>query len=110
MDDQRRLVRPWQPAQIDTLRSIGVETTYWNGEPTPARKVTLKVAADTRYPHYWANHLVGTMRKAVEVTYNGQVFYLDDDHGQGWNKVLAGGGPEWGHAELRPDGEVVERG
>jgi hypothetical protein len=97
----------------------------WNGEPCEARRVRVIVADNERFPLYWARHLVGTERAAVEVTYNGSTFYIDDegydereevkaylrerghagrDHvgspGWGWAKVMAGGGPGHGHASL----------
>jgi hypothetical protein len=106
------------------------EQTFWNGEPTPARKVTGVVLDAPEFPQYWARPLVGTRRNAVEVTYNGETFYLDDDErtsealppeyakalgveseprvvaaGSGWAKVTVGrGSPSYGHSELRLEG------
>jgi hypothetical protein len=74
--------------------------TRWNGEPCQARRVTAIVADDGRFPQYWARHLVGTRRKAVEVTYGDSTFYLDDEDGSGWDKVTHGGSPHWGHSSL----------
>jgi hypothetical protein len=54
-------------------------STYWNGEPTPARKVTLVVADAPEHELYWARSFIGMRRNAVEVTYNDETFYLDDD-------------------------------
>lgn len=65
------------------------EQTYWNGEPTPARKVRLKIAAQPQFPHYWAatEGRVGEIVDAVEVSYFPEgPFYLLDDEGQGWPK------------------------
>lgn len=53
--------------------------TYWNGERAKARKVTVTVADDPGFPMYWARPLVGQRRDAVEVTYNGRKFYIDDE-------------------------------
>lgn len=97
----------------------------WNGEPCEARQVRVVVADNERFPAYWARHLVGQERAAVEVIYNGSTFYIDDEgyderpevrerllgHGMaapehvgypgwGWEKVLNGGGPRDGHASL----------
>jgi hypothetical protein len=90
----------------------------WNGEPCEARRVRVIVADSERFPMYWAQHLVGTERAAVEVTYAGHTFYLDDEGydvrleereylrehvgypGWGWAKVMAGGSPRHGHASL----------
>lgn len=106
---------------------------HWNGEPCEARQVRVIVADDPGMPHYWARHLVGTERSAVEVTYYGRVFYLDDEGyeeredvkeflrsrgveprgevgypGWGWAKVTNGKGlPRYGHASLNVE-RVVE--
>lgn len=74
--------------------------TLWNGEPCTARRVTAIVADNGAFPQYWARHLVGTRRAAVEVVYGSQTFYLDDEDGAGWNKVTHGGGPNWAHSHL----------
>lgn len=108
------------------------ETTYWNGEPCSARKVTVVVADSGKFPSYWAKELVGTRRDAVEVTYYSRTFYLDDAEytqdgdsadyarahgiepvvakaGRGWMKVTAGHGhPRYGHSELEIEPDSVE--
>lgn len=100
-----------------TAPSSDGEQTYWNGETTPARRVRVTIA-DHSYPAYWARELVGQERDAVEVTYNGEVFYLDDEahehgttDGAGWRKVTTGhGSPRYGHRELEVEpGSVVDR-
>lgn len=115
------------------------ERTFWNGEPCEARKVALVVADLPEFEHYWAASLVGQRRDAVEVTYNGEVFYLDDGEwsgdeewierlrevlgdqaafgvevrmaGSGWAKVTVGHGlPAFGHGNLCPvEGSVEPR-
>ena len=81
--------------------------TYWNGESTPARRVMVKVGK-TEIPTWWSYGLEGTERKAVEVTYGENIFFLDDEDGDGWLKVTMGrGGPEYGHSSLPSDSEVV---
>lgn len=113
-----------------------VEETYWNGQPAQARKVTLVVADAPEFPLYWARDLVGTRRDAVEVTYDGHTFYLDDadyevsakqqeafrarfgdvrgltlgrSAGMGWAKVTEGhGSPRWSHGDLTPEPGSVE--
>jgi hypothetical protein len=78
----------------------GEERTFWNYEPTPARKVRVIVGA-CPVPTYWWAGLEGTERAAVEVNYHGDRFYLDNEDGSGWAKVTQGrGGPDWGHSEL----------
>ncbi|MBE4790986.1 hypothetical protein [Streptomyces caniscabiei] len=77
--------------------------TRWNGEPCLARRVTAIVADSTFFPQYWARDLVGTHRKAVEVTYGGSTFFLDDEDGSAWAKVTSGGSPAHGHRDLVVD-------
>jgi hypothetical protein len=114
------------------------EQTFWNGEPCEARKVTLIVADNEAFRSYWARPLVGTRRNAVEVTYAGSTFYLDDEpfgaeesaveiefrpgvtqtfvrapgsYGWAWDKVTTGrGSPVYGHRDLTPvEGSVEPR-
>lgn len=85
-----------------------MSNTQWNGEPCTARRVTAIVADDGFFPMYWARHLVGTRRKAVEVEYGGETFYLDDEDGSGWNKVTHGGSPHWAHSSLTIEPGSVE--
>lgn len=108
--------------------------TFWNGEPCPARQVRVIVADDPRFDLYWARPYVGQERDAVEVTYSGSTFYLDDDGhapagkeaeflrsrgvepeadapGQGWAKVTLGRGSwRFGHRSLAVEpGSVRDR-
>lgn len=87
------------------------DVTYWNGELAPARRVTLVVADAPQFPLYWARDAVGTTRDAVEVAYDGETFYLDDEFGQGWGKVTAGhGSPRLSHRNLQAEpGSVAAR-
>jgi hypothetical protein len=79
----------------------------WNGEPCQARRVTAVVADSIFFPLYWAREFVGTRRKAVEVTYGGRTFYLDDEDGSGWAKVTAGGSPAHSHRGLNVDPDSI---
>lgn len=82
------------------------EKTFWNYEPTPARKVRVIVGKSARQT-WWCADLEGTERAAVEVNYHGEKFYLDNEDGGGWRKVTHGrGGPDWGHSSL-PVSSVV---
>lgn len=86
------------------------ERTWWNGEPADARKVTITVADAPEFPLYWGRGLVGARRKAVEVDYGVQHFFLDDEPFEewedpecspGWEKVTVGrGSPRLGHRNL----------
>jgi hypothetical protein len=89
------------------------EKTFWNYEPAPARVVRV-IVGKSKQPTWWCASLEGTEREAVEVTYHGSVFYLDNEGGEishmggaswpageGWAKVTKGrGGPDWPHSEL----------
>ncbi len=85
-----------------------IAETFWNGEPCVATKVVLMVEDDATFPNYWARDLVGEHIDAVEVVYNGQTFYINDQGGAGWRKVTDGSGSSrYGHKSLR--GEVIAR-
>lgn len=74
--------------------------TYWNGELTECRRVTV-IVGKAPMTSWWCADLEGQIRNAVEVTYNGVVSYLDDEDGSGWAKVTEGfGGPRWPHRGL----------
>lgn len=76
------------------------QQTFWNGEPTPARKVRVIVGPSPK-PTWWCAELAGQERAAVEVSYFGDRFYLDDEDGSGWAKVTQGrGSPQYGHSSL----------
>lgn len=86
------------------------EKTYWNGERTKARKVRVLVG-ESPVPTWWCANLAGTIRQAVEVTYDGRRFFLDDEDGKGWRKVTEGhGSPSWGSASLPDTSRVVAEG
>lgn len=81
--------------------------TYWNCEPCVARKVTVIVGKAPRST-WWCAGLEGQSRNAVEVNYHGDLFYLDNEDGSGWNKVTKGrGSPNVGHSQL-PVARVIE--
>jgi hypothetical protein len=70
--------------------------TFWNGEPTPAKRVVLRLEGDGGHPAYWAREAIGSERDAVRVEYGDAVFYLDNADGSGWRKVTEGrGSPRW---------------
>lgn len=73
---------------------------HWNFESCEARRVLIRVG-DCPFPEGWYKHLVGTEMRAVEVRQAGDTFYLADEDGNGWHKVLIeGGGPHWGHKSV----------
>jgi hypothetical protein len=83
------------------------DTTYWNGEETPARKVRVKVGRPL-LPTWWCAKHEGTTREAVEITYGGHKFYLDNEEdGSGWKKVTEGRGSPNQYSRSLPDDSVV---
>lgn len=112
-----------------------IDATFWNGEPCEARRIRARVVGPPEEkPGFWANKVVGTVRDAVEVTYKGQTFIIDDDDygpddepaatrafreqhfvefvptkkGDGWRKVTVGGGaPGWPHSSLYVDPATI---
>ena len=80
--------------------------TFWNGEPTPARRVRVVVGAPPEdMPGHWlhATGLIGTIVDAVEVEYPAWPgpMYLYDEDGSGWRKVTEGhGSPRYGHRNI----------
>lgn len=91
--------------EYGTARSV---QTYWNGLPTPARKVWGTVAEWTEDdpPLAWWRDLAGQRIEAVEVVldgvnYGGGIAYLEDRNGEGWRKVTEGfGGPRYPHKNV----------
>jgi len=98
---------------------MAADQGYWNGLPTPVRKVTGVVPAhdpDKHPPQAWwagidppqevldalgikslAENLQGQRVEAVEVVldgvnYGGGIVYLDNRDGSGWRKVTEGRG------------------
>lgn len=87
------------------------EKTYWNFEETPAERGTGVMLDSPEFPKFWGREagLVGTRVPVVKVTYNGQEFYLYNDHDEGWDKVTRGhGGPQKYHRSLDVDKYVPD--
>jgi hypothetical protein len=83
------------------------QATYWNGQPTPCRRVTV-IVGQPGQPTWWCAGLVGQRRAAVEVRYGAETFFLDNEDGSGWAKVTNGhGSPMYGHRGLPDDSVVV---
>lgn len=94
-------IRRQRPIPTSMVSVPAEQRTYWNGTPTPAAKVRLRLITPKDHPQYWAAKLAGTIREAVRVTYAGRVFYLDNADGSGWAKVTQGGGsPRWPHRSV----------
>jgi hypothetical protein len=92
--------------------------TLWNGRPCEARVVFVRVGKAPRST-WWSVPFEGQIREAVEVTQDGETFYIDNGalpavHGQaesksgdGWRKVTIGRGLSGiGHRSM-PIAEVL---
>ncbi len=81
--------------------------TRWNYEPCKAERVIVRIPEAVKET-YWYAGLAGQERHAVRVLYQPDMTYLlDNEDGQGWHKVTAGGGPEWGHSQLPDSSEIL---
>jgi hypothetical protein len=84
--------------------------TYWNdGDECEARRVRI-IVGRSGWPGWWAEHLIGEQRDAVEITYRGDTFYIDDEDGRGWRKVTELKGDAMApHGDLAAERVVGER-
>lgn len=81
--------------------------TRWNYEPCKAERVIVRIP-EAEKETYWYAGLAGQERHAVRVLYGPDMTYLlDNEKGEGWHKVTAGGGPEWGHRQLPDTSEIL---
>jgi hypothetical protein len=100
---ERRAAGRQQPRGSRVQQDI---RTFWNGQPTPCRRVRVVVGQPPAdLPHHWLHGtgLVGTTVNAVEVTYPAwpEPMYLYDEDGSGWRKVTEGhGGPRYPHRNI----------
>ena len=94
------------PMTNHPTRAEGGAETFWNGEPTPCKRVIVRVGHSMR-PTWWCAELEGREREAVFVEYGSTHYFLDNKDGSGWAKVLAGGGPEQFHRSLPDDSEIL---
>lgn len=94
---------------------------HWNGIPCEAQHVTIIVADNGEFPQYWARDLVGQERDAIRVRIGPQYgqdeygrtniedeFFLDNQEGQAYTKLMNGGGPSYGHRTLIAERVVRE--
>lgn len=83
------------------------EQTYWNGKPTPCRRLRVRLpdTYDGPATDPWFAHLLGQEIDAVDVDC---CFLLADDDGSGWRKVTVGrGSPYFRHRGLPNDSVEV---
>jgi hypothetical protein len=74
---------------------------FWNGEPT-ATFVGVKYRVEkAEIETWWQNRVVGTIRQGLLITYGGETWLIDNEHGDGYYKVTTGmGSPRCGHKSL----------
>lgn len=89
---------------------------FWNGEPAKFRVVNIVVGQEPKqnrdhfekhYPgqkrYMWFVPFIGQTFQAIEITYQGEIWYIDNSNGTGLYKVTKGmGSPSCGHASIYP--------
>lgn len=75
---------------------------FWNGEPKALfTACIIKPKKDERRPLVWWNAFTDIDRQAIEITYEGEKWCIDNAHGTGFYKVTKGmGSPSCGHASF----------
>jgi hypothetical protein len=74
---------------------------YWNGEPTATFEGVNYRVEKAETPTWWQNRVVGTIRQGILITYAGETWLIDNEHGDGYFKVTEGmGSPRCGHKSL----------
>ena len=87
-----------------------MQNGYWNGEPTATFVgVTYEVTKIEDTPLSWLNSHVGKRRQGIQITYSGQTWIIDNEHGDGYYKVTKGfGSPRCGHKSVTNPINVTE--
>jgi hypothetical protein len=98
-------------------KPLFTEKGYWNGEPSATFTACIvKLNGDAAHPLWWHNAFAGTERQAIEITYGGETWCIENQNGTGFYKVTTGmGSPGCGHFSLSghevvryiPKGEMI---
>ncbi|HET6233229.1 MAG TPA: hypothetical protein VFE05_24345 [Longimicrobiaceae bacterium] len=92
---------------MTALEYAGIELpTYWEGKPTPCRRVRVVVGAPP-LENWWSAALEGTVRNAVEVAGEDRTFYVDDEDGTAWALVTVRQGDPSDHRMTLPVRQVL---
>lgn len=67
------------------------EQTFWNGERCECFAINY-IVEQSETPLYWGNSIIGQSRQGLVIKYNGDTFIIDNQHGEGWNKITKGQG------------------
>ena len=74
---------------------------YWNGEHATFRGVTYEVTEAKEGKLWWQNQFIGQRRQGIEITYRGETWIIDNEHGDGHEKVTRGmGSPRCSHKSI----------
>lgn len=67
------------------------QTTRWNGEPCSIQHITVLLSEEQEQKTFWFSVFAGTERRVLKITQGGQSFIIDNEDGQGIDKVINGG-------------------
>jgi hypothetical protein len=72
---------------------------FWNGLPAEITPVTYEIGPHTiDAALWWSKRLEGKRRQGLKVEQDGNIFFIDNEYGDGYYKVTTGKGmPEYGH-------------
>lgn len=74
---------------------------YWNGESTAVFSAIEYQPLQVENINHWQNRYVGKTRQAIKITYEGETWLIDNEHGDGYYKVTKGmGSPGCGHKSI----------
>ena len=74
---------------------------YWNGEHATFRGVTYEVTEAKEGKLCWQNQFIGQRRQGIEITYGDSTWIIDNEHGDGHEKVTRGmGSPRCSHKSI----------
>lgn len=65
---------------------------YWNGENATFKGVTYEVTEVKEHKTWWQNQFIGHRRQGLEITHRGKTFFIDNENGDGYEKVVRGMG------------------
>ncbi len=82
---------------------------YWNGKPVEYEILLVKVTNRLEGAMSWCKPFIGEDRQAVKVMVpHHRPFYIDNDDGSGYLKVIGGGDPKTAHRSLGEPKELKE--
>lgn len=80
---------------------------YWNGKPVEYEVVMVEITNKLEGSMPWCKPFIGEKRQAVKVIVpNHRPFYLDNEDGSGYLKVISGGNPKTAHRSLGDPNEL----